>query len=128
MGRKILPAMGEVTMKIPASAMRGAVLSRMCDLLEQTYGIQLNREEFTGERASLHAIDAVLSFKSDPRLDELRGALDRIEDGTFGVCIGCKKLISQPLLTREPARRMCEECERKYNRSSTLFVEAHLVH
>jgi len=54
--------------------MRSLVLSRMFDLLDQTYGIDIDREEFVGERASLHEIDAVLAFKSDPHLDELRGA------------------------------------------------------
>ena len=105
--------------------MRRAVLCRMFDLLEQTYGIEMDREEFVGGRVSHHEIDAVLAFKSDTHLEELRGALERIDDGTFGVCIGCKKGIDQRLLDEEPARRMCEECEKEYNRMSTVRMEAH---
>ena len=107
--------------------MRRAVLYRMFDLLEQTYGIDVNREEFVGEGVSLHGIDAALAFKSDPRLEELRGALERIDDGSFGVCLGCRSPISWRLLDEEPARRMCEKCEKEYNRSSAVFMEVHSV-
>jgi hypothetical protein len=112
-------------MKRSRRAMRRAVLCRMFDILEQTYGIDENRQEFIGERVSLHEIDAVLAFKSDPHLDELRGALERINDGSFGVCIGCKTEIDQRLLDEEPARRICEKCEKEYNRSSSVYMEAH---
>lgn len=108
--------------------MRRVVLCRMFDLLEQAYGIDRDREEFVGEDESLHEIDAILAFKSDPRLDELRGALERIDDGSFGICIGCKTEIDQRMLDEEPARRMCEQCEKAYNRSSSVYMEAHSLH
>ena len=119
------PCAMEVAMKRSIRAMRRAVLCRMFDLLEQTYGIDVNREEFVGGGVSLHGIDAALAFKSDPRLEELRGALERIDEGSFGVCIGCKSPISWRLLDEEPARRMCEKCEQEYNRSSSVLMEAH---
>jgi len=108
--------------------MRGVVLRRMFDLLEQTYGIDVDRDDFAGERTSLHEIDAVLAFKSDPRLVELRGALERIDDGSFGVCIGCKSDIDQRLLDEDPACRMCGKCESEYNRSSSEYMESHALH
>jgi RNA polymerase-binding transcription factor DksA len=108
--------------------MRTLVLSRMFELLDQTYGIEMDREEFVGERVSLHEIDALLAFKSDPHLDELRGALERIDDGSYGVCIGCKTAIDQRLLNEEPARRICAKCEREYNRPSSVSMEAHSLH
>jgi len=105
--------------------MRNLVLSRMYDLLDQTYGMDIDREEFVGERVSLREIDAVLAFKSDPHLDELRGALERIDDGSYGVCIGCKMDIDQRLLDEEPARRICAKCEKEYSRSSSVPMETH---
>ncbi len=117
----------EVAMKRSARSMRRVVLCRMFDLLEQTYGIDVDREEFIGERVSFHEIDAALAFKSDPRLDELRGALERIDEGSFGVCIGCKSDIDERLLEAEPARRMCDKCEKEYNRSSSVYMEAHAL-
>lgn len=107
--------------------MRRAVLERMFDLLEETYGIDISREEFVGEMISPHEIEAILSFKSDTRLEELRTALERINDGSFGICIGCKTEIEVELLRREPARRMCARCEREFNRP-TEHVEGHLMH
>jgi RNA polymerase-binding transcription factor DksA len=112
-------------MKRSRRAMRSLVLSRMFDLLDQTYVIDIDREEFVGERASLHEIDAVLAFKSDPHLDELRSALERIDDGSYGVCIGCKMDIDQRLLDEEPARRICAKCETEYNRPSSVSMETH---
>ena len=94
--------------------MRRTVLKRMFDLLERSYGISLGGEAV--DVVSLHEIDALLSFKTEPRLDELRGALDRIYDGTFGVCISCKGVISEELLNADPARRMCPACEREFSK------------
>jgi len=114
-------------MRMSARAMRRVVLRRLFDVLEQRYGIELDRVAFSADSVSLHEIDAALSFKSDPCLEELRGALDRIDDGSYGVCIGCKTPIGWRLLVDEPARRMCEKCEQEYNHSSSEFMPAHLV-
>jgi len=108
-------------------AMRRAVLARMFDLLEESYGVDISREEFVGEMISPHEVDALLSFKSDTRLVELRGALERINDGSFGICIGCKTEIELELLQREPARRMCARCEREFSRV-TEDAESHALH
>ena len=107
--------------------MRRAVLSRMFDVLEQTYGMDADRRDFVEERVSLHEVDAVLAFRSDPRLDELRGALEHIDVGSFGLCFGCKSEIDQRLLEEEPARRLCEKCEKRYNRSSSAYMDAHAL-
>jgi len=114
-------------MRKSTRAMRRVVLCQMFDLLEQRYGIELDRASFVADGVSLHEIDAALSFKSDPCLEELRGALDRIDDGSYGVCIGCKTAIDWRLLVEEPARRMCEKCEKDYNRSSSVFMPAHMA-
>ncbi|HTR99360.1 MAG TPA: hypothetical protein VML00_06380 [Bacteroidota bacterium] len=114
-------------MRKSARAMRRVVLRQLFDLLEERYGIELDRAAFETDSVSLHEIDAALSFKSDPGLEELRGALDRIDDGTYGICIGCKSPIDWRLLVEEPARRMCEKCEVEYNHSSSVFMQAHLA-
>ncbi len=63
---------------------------------------------------SIHQLDALLAFKSDLRIEELRSALDRLEDGTYGSCILCKKPITTAALDDDPAIRYCEQCERTY--------------
>lgn len=105
--------------------MRRVVLSRMFDLLERTYGTDFGREQFVA--LSVHEIDGILSFKFDQHLDDLRGALDRIEDGTFGFCLGCKREIGQETLDGDPARRMCTFCEEEFNRP-VLHTDLHELH
>jgi len=54
-------------------------------------------------------------------LDELQSALDRIEDGTFGICDRCGGEISEKRLTARPTSTLCIQCkedeEREVKRS-----------
>ncbi len=93
--------------------LRRAVLASLFDHLQEQYGIEWSREAFVDSQLSLPQIDAILAFKSDPRLDELRGALGRLESGTYGICIGCKRAISGETLGVDPARRFCPACEQR---------------
>jgi hypothetical protein len=117
----------EVNVMKRIRSMRKAVLSRMFDVLERTYGITVRREEFIGGSLSPHEIEGILSFKSDPRLDELHDALHRIEEGTYGVCIGCKHDIGQPILKEDPTRRMCNVCEQEYSKP-VMHLHSALLH
>ena len=64
-------------------------------------------------------IEFSLGLASDDRklLYELDEALSRIEEGTFGICEGCKTLISKTRLKAVPYARFCIKCqEKKENR------------
>ena len=102
-------------MKKSKRVMRRAVLSKLFAHLEEYYGCDWSRETFVDDRLSLHQIDALLAFKSDPRLEELRSALLRIDDGSFGICISCKREIGQEVLDRDPSQRVCTACEKEYS-------------
>ncbi len=102
-------------MKKSKRVMRRAILCRLFDHLEECYGIDCTRDTFVKGQHSLPQIDAMLSFKSDPRLDELRSALGRLENGTYGICIGCKLEIRQEILDADPGRRLCPSCEKEYS-------------
>ncbi|MGA9115539.1 MAG: hypothetical protein WB626_02075 [Bacteroidota bacterium] len=104
--------------------MRRLVLSKLFDHLEQNYSVDQSRESFLSGNPDNHLIDMVLSFKSDPHLEELRSALDRLQEGSFGTCLSCKGWIEQRLLDEDPARRLCGECDREIVHSSLhLHVE-----
>lgn len=107
-------------------AMRRAVLDKLFGHLEESYGIDWTRESFVDGQLNVHQIDAILAFKSDPILDELRGALDRLEAGTFGVCISCKKPMSQEVLDSDPARRVCSGCEVEISHIVNQHFASHL--
>jgi len=64
-------------------------------------------------------IEFSLGLASDDRklLYELDEALSRIEEGAFGMCEGCKTIISKTRLKAVPYARFCIKCqEKKENR------------
>jgi RNA polymerase-binding transcription factor DksA len=46
------------------------------------------------------------------RLRELNDAQDRLIDGGYGVCRGCRSRISAPRLVADPAAALCIACQR----------------
>lgn len=102
--------------------MRHVILGRLYTHLQDRYSIILPEAFSLEDRVSLHQLDAMLAFRSDPLLDELRAALARIEDGTFGLCLSCKKEIDEDVMDRDPTRRMCDRCERVYSHAALRYV------
>jgi RNA polymerase-binding protein DksA len=56
-----------------------------------------------------------LSLASNVRetLYELDDALKKIDEGTFGICEGCKSLITKVRLKAVPYTRLCVKCQKK---------------
>lgn len=108
-------------------AMRQAILSSLYEQLQENYTVVYPRETFIKGNLSLHELDALLAFKSEPRLVELRNAIDRLEHGTFGVCIHCKGGISQHLLVSDPARRVCPQCERELSHQAVSRLDSNAM-
>lgn len=102
--------------------MRHVILGRLYTHLQDFYSISLQEVFPLEDGVPLHQLDAMLAFRSDPLLDELRAALDRLEDGTFGLCLGCKGEIGEELMDRDPTRRMCDRCERVYSHAASRYV------
>jgi RNA polymerase-binding transcription factor DksA len=90
---------------------RRVILSRLYDHLLEQYFVPWPREPFVAGTVTEHEVEAVLAFKSDVRLDELRTALDRLDHGIYGVCISCKGRIPLESLVLNPAQRVCVVCE-----------------
>ncbi len=109
-------------------SLQRAVLSKLFDHLRKNYGVDSARDYFVDGRLNLHQIDALLAFKTDPQLDELRAALDRLEHGTYGVCIACKHPIGREVLERDPGRRICAACEQGFNHGASLGVGHGVLH
>lgn len=104
----------EVGMRQNDQRLRRVILSRLYDHLEQEYSVAWPRETFVSGGVTRHEVDAALAFKSDPCLDELRTALDRLDRGTYGVCIACKRKIPLGSLIANPAQRICSACEEAF--------------
>ncbi|MGA9119134.1 MAG: hypothetical protein WB699_07175 [Bacteroidota bacterium] len=95
-------------------SMRRVVLSKLFEHLKENYGLDWSEEIFDENRVSVHQLDAVLAFKSDFVLDELCSALNRLEEGTYGVCIRCKSPMGEEILDDDPTRRLCPSCARSF--------------
>jgi DnaK suppressor protein len=57
-------------------------------------------------------IDYTLEENSEHVLAEIDGALKRIEEGTYGVCVNCGKPIAEERLTAIPWATYCIDCKR----------------
>ncbi len=44
------------------------------------------------------------------KIMEIRSALDRLDDGSYGICEACRRLVPFTELESEPARRTCSGC------------------
>lgn len=68
----------------------------MADVATDTYDREFSLGIASNERKFLYDLD---------------DALKRIEDGVFGVCQGCKKLIAKNRLKAVPYATMCLKCQ-----------------
>jgi RNA polymerase-binding transcription factor DksA len=104
---------GEVAMQKRRQAMRPLVLRALVEHLEESYQMEFPAGADFRETLTDQQVDALVAFKSDERLDSLRRALGRLEEGTFGACLSCKRTIEEYLLRRDPGRQLCGVCEQK---------------
>lgn len=96
-------------------AVRRGIISNLFEYLKLNYDFERPAETFLSGQISDRDIDIMLSYKSDHRLGELREALARVENGTYGYCIGCKRPLSRTDLEQDPAKRVCTACEESFN-------------
>ena len=111
-------------MKKGSRHMRQIIMARLYTHLKEYYPVSSSEEPPSEDPVSLHQVDSILAFKSDSQLDELRAALDRLEEGTLGLCLSCKKQIDAQLMDADPTRRLCERCERVYSHSVLKYRDS----
>jgi RNA polymerase-binding transcription factor DksA len=96
-------------------SIRRSILVALLRHLESVYDFELAPDAVRELIYSNAGIDALLSFRSDSRLDGLQGALLRLESGTFGICIACKQSIAQTEIDDDVTKRVCPSCEAHFN-------------
>jgi RNA polymerase-binding protein DksA len=52
-----------------------------------------------------------LASREGKYLNFLEQALRKIQDGTYGICVSCKKMIPRARLEAVPTAKMCIECK-----------------
>jgi RNA polymerase-binding protein DksA len=102
-----------------------SLLSGNMDSL-QDQALRHSRQEATGDLSNMpiHMADLGsdnfeqeftlgLIENEEEMLRDIDAALERLDDGTFGVCESCNKLIPKTRLKAVPHARCCVECQRK---------------
>jgi DnaK suppressor protein len=64
------------------------------------------------------SLTSLLLEREKNELDELQRALERIEDGTFGICDGCGGEISEQRLAVRPTTTLCIHCKEDEERET----------
>jgi len=75
----------------------------------------------TGEGAladQLVGLDVAIAEIDTQELMDIRAALDRFEDGRYGVCIDCGVEIGFARLDSQPAAARCIDCQKKFELKS----------
>jgi len=66
-----------------------------------------------GDAVDLDRENAMLEAAEDQRV-QIRAALQRLDEGTFGACIDCGVAISDARLSVRPEAARCVECQAKF--------------
>ena len=98
-------------MRMSKRSIRRIIVLALLNHVKSAYDYELPEEDVRTMMYSDAGLDALLSFRSDSRLDDLRGALLRLESGTFGLCLACKTPIARIHLEGNITRRICPSCE-----------------
>ena len=61
-----------------------------------------------------------LQERNKALIRKIEAAVDRIEDGTFGICDECEEEISEGRLTARPISTLCIDCKREQEATEVL--------
>lgn len=104
--------------------MRDEVLTEVSQIHKENLGRNLREEsgelsgysthmaDMAGDEAELAMNLRILATEQDI-LDELDDALNRIEQGTYGVCESCGGKIAKARLTAKPFASLCISCRQR---------------
>lgn len=104
------------------AAAKEALLKRKRELEEQL--TQLSKESLTdgqvqdpGDQALTSTMELLRTSFQEAEIDEnkrISRALEKIEDGTYGICVDCNNEISERRLKSYPDAQRCLICQEEY--------------
>ncbi|WP_221797641.1 TraR/DksA family transcriptional regulator [Oceanobacter mangrovi] len=86
--------------------------SALRDARHQDEGVPGDFAEQVTERENDEVL-AAISHEATQQAQQIRQALQRIEDGSYGECVECGKMINAERLHALPAAVRCIQCEEK---------------
>ena len=78
-----------------------------------------NQSKLTDDDAAADAaanMDVALVIRESQELQSIEAALERIADGSYGICSDCEGEIARPRLKAYPRATRCLACQEKYER------------
>lgn len=99
-------------------AMRARLSGEVMHLTDEAFGstvgetTQPNHMAELGSATFEQELTLQMLESEENIIGEINEALDRIAEGTYGICEGCKRVIPKPRLTAIPYARYCVECAR----------------
>jgi len=114
------------------TTLRGMLVFRRGELKADLHASQLAREQLLASTTAPDvadlkdlAADAQQSDVSDKAQDALQrelaqceAALQRLDEGCYGDCLGCGEPIPWPRLLAQPAAQRCTSCQRDFERAN----------
>jgi DnaK suppressor protein len=104
-------------------SMKDQLLRRKHEILDafnknKTYGKEADgdgAQDVADKAANSYTKEFLFSLSNSERemLQEVDEALDRLEDGRFGVCVACEEVIERKRLEAVPWARHCLPCQEK---------------
>jgi DnaK suppressor protein len=87
--------------------MRGEILNKAKKLKEDSYTLGTDGIQDMADAASnSYNVDILMS------ISDIDNALDKIENGSYGICEECEEKISEKRLEANPVARYCITCKR----------------
>jgi DnaK suppressor protein len=68
-------------------------------------------------------LNLLISDRDREKLLQIEDAINRIDDGTYGICVECESPIPKERLVIMPFARLCVNCQAENERSKTMEKE-----
>lgn len=69
-------------------------------------------------------INMILNDREREKLNAIEGAMERIEDGSYGMCENCESEIAEGRLEAMPFTRLCVSCQAEREKEEKLMRRA----
>mgnify|MGYP001592183496 CR=1 FL=1 len=95
------------------------VVNHEGSLIEETGDLAIGSGDHLADSATdtfMRELDEGLEENAEHILEEIEGALRRIEDGTYGVCVACGRPIGEDRLEAVPYATLCIDDKRAQER------------
>jgi DnaK suppressor protein len=95
--------------------MRGEILNKAKKLKEDSYTLGTDGIQDMADAASnSYNVDILMSISDNDLnlLKDVDNSLDKIKNGTYGICEECEEKISEKRLEANPVARYCITCKR----------------